>query len=108
MKSALLAQFPPMRWSTCCNKYLPKVDDTDTAMIREGVATLTALGGVAEVWVVPPAGPADAADVPDGGVTGPTGGLFVEAHPVPGDELSPAHLFPDPEIAEHLHPRRFD
>ncbi len=30
--------------------------DTDTAMIREGVATLTALGGVAEVWVVPPDG----------------------------------------------------
>ncbi|MCU0310217.1 MAG: 5'/3'-nucleotidase SurE [Acidimicrobiales bacterium] len=82
--------------------------DTDTAMIREGIATLTALGGVAEAWAVPPIGPADPADAPDGGVEGPTGGLSVAAHPVPGDELSPAHLFPDPEIAEHLHPRRFD
>ncbi len=82
--------------------------DTDTAMIREGVATLTALGGVAEVWAGLPDGPADPADASDGGVTGPTGGLLVAAHPVPGDELSPAHLFPDPEVAAHLHPRRFD
>lgn len=82
--------------------------DTDTAMIRDGVATLTALGGLAEVWGTLPEGPADAADAGPGEVTGPTGGLTVEAHAVPGDELSPAHLFPDPEVAAHLHPRRFD
>lgn len=82
--------------------------DTDTAMIRAGVATLTALGGLAEVWATPPPGPADAADAGAAEVTGPTGGLRVEAHAVPGDELSPAHLFPDPEVADHLHPRRVD
>lgn len=82
--------------------------DTDTAMIRQGVATLTALGGLAEVWAVPPTGPADPADADGGEVTGPTGGLTVEAHAAPGDELSAAHLFPDPEVAEHLHPRRVD
>lgn len=79
--------------------------DTDTAMLRRGVATLTALGGIAEVWAAPPSGPADPADADAGGVVGPTGGLAVEAHAAPGDELSPAHLIPDPEVAEHLHPR---
>jgi 5'-nucleotidase len=82
--------------------------DTDTAMVLEGIATVTALGGLAEVWAVPPGGPADPADADPGPVTGPTGGLTVEAHAAPGDELSPAHLFPDPEVAEHLHPRRPD
>jgi 5'-nucleotidase len=82
--------------------------DTDTAMVRNGVASLTALGGLAEVWAVPPTGPADPADADAGGVTGPTGGITVETHAAPGDELSPAHLFPDPGIAEHVHPRRPD
>ena len=82
--------------------------DTDTAMLRDGVASLTALGGLAEVWAVPPTGPADPADADAGGVTGPTGGISVETHAAPGDELSPAHLFPDPEVTEHLHPRRPD
>ena len=82
--------------------------DTDTAMVRSGVASLTALGGLAEVWAVPPGGPADPADADAGGVTGPTGGITVETHAAPGDDLSPAHLFPDPEITEHVHPRRPD
>ena len=82
--------------------------DTDTALIRSGVATLTALGGIAEVWASPPEGPADPADAEAGAVAGPTGGLAVEAHAAPGDELSPAHLFADPDVAAHLHPRPVD
>jgi 5'-nucleotidase len=79
--------------------------DTDTALLRKGIATLTALGGIAEVWASPPDGPADPADAEAGPVGGPPGGLAVEAHAAPGDELSPAHLFVDPDVAEHLHPR---
>ncbi|HEY6531221.1 MAG TPA: 5'/3'-nucleotidase SurE [Acidimicrobiales bacterium] len=82
--------------------------DTDTALLRKGVATLTALGGLAEVWAVPPDGEADAADAEAGSVSGPPGGLLVESHAAPGDELSPAHLFADPEVAAHLHPRPVD
>jgi 5'-nucleotidase len=82
--------------------------DTDTALLRTGVATLTALGGISEVWASPPEGQADPADAEPGPVAGPTGGLAVEAHAAPGDELSPAHLFADPDVAEHLHPRPLD
>lgn len=79
--------------------------DTDTALLRQGVATLTALGGIAEAWASPPEGPVDPADADSGAVAGPPGGLTVEAHGAPGDDLSPAHLFPDPDVAAHLHPR---
>jgi 5'-nucleotidase len=79
--------------------------DTDTALLRKGVATLTALGGIAEVWASPPDGPADPADADAGAVGGPPGGLTVEAHATPGDDLSPAHVFADPDVASHLHPR---
>ncbi len=79
--------------------------DTDTALLRKGIATLTALGGIAEVWTSPPDGPADPADADGGDVAGPTGGLAVEAHAAPGDDLSPAHLLADPMLAAHLHPR---
>jgi 5'-nucleotidase len=82
--------------------------DTDTAMLREGMATLTALGGIAEVWASPPDGPADPADADSGAVGGPPGGLSIEAHAAPGDELSPAHVFADPDVASHLHPRPLD
>jgi 5'-nucleotidase len=82
--------------------------DTDTALLRKGIATLTALGGLAEVWSVPPDGEADPADAESGAVSGPPGGLHVEAHAAPGDELSPAHLFADPVVAAHLHPRPDD
>jgi len=82
--------------------------DTDTALLRKGVATLTALGGIAEVWATPPDGPADPADAEAGSVGGPPGGLAVEAHAAPGDELSTAHLFADPDVAAHLHPRPLD
>ena len=79
--------------------------DTDSAMLRQGVATLTALGGIAEVWGTPPDGPADPADADCGSVAGPTGGLEVHTHAAPGDELSPAHLLVEPDVAAHLHPR---
>lgn len=82
--------------------------DSDTAMVGMGIATLTALGGLAEVWAIPPDGEADAADAESGEVAGPPGGLQVEAHAAPGDELSPAHLFADPHVAAHLHPRPED
>ena len=82
--------------------------DTDSALVRKGVATLTALGGIAEVWGSPPDGPADPADAECSSVGGPTGGLMIEAHAAPGDELSPAHLFADPDTAAHLHPRPID
>ena len=82
--------------------------DTDTALLRKGVATLTALGGIAEVWAVSPDGVVDPADAESGSVGGPPGGLMVEAHAAPGDELSPAHLFADPDTAAHLHPRPID
>ena len=48
--------------------------DTDTSMLRKGIATLTALGGIAEVWASPPDGPADPADAESGAVGGPPGG----------------------------------
>ena len=81
--------------------------DTDTALLRKGMATLTSLGGIAEVWAQPPDGPADPADAPgrSGSEQGPPGGLAMEVHAAPGDELSPAHLFADPEVSAHLHPR---
>jgi 5'-nucleotidase len=82
--------------------------DTDTALLRQGIATLTALGGIAEVWATPPEGQADPADAEAGSIAGPPGGLAVEAHAAPGDELSPAHLFADPDVAAHLHPRPLD
>ncbi len=82
--------------------------DTDTALLRKGIATLTALGGISEVWAVPPDGVADPADADAGAVSGPPGGLTVEAHAAPGDDLSPAQLFADPAVAEHLHPRPRD
>jgi 5'-nucleotidase len=82
--------------------------DTDTALLRKGIATLTALGGIAEVWAVPPDGPADPADAGAGLVGGPPGGLDVAAYAAPGDELSPAHLLADPDVAAHLHPRPLD
>lgn len=82
--------------------------DTDTSMLRKGIATLTALGGIAEVWASPPDGPADPADAESGAVGGPPGGLAVEAHAAPGDDLSPAHVFADPDVAAHLHPRPLD
>ena len=81
--------------------------DSDSALLRDGVATLTAIGGLAELWARPPEGPADPADVESTAVTGPSD-FAVEAHAAPGDELSPAHLFPDPEVAEHLFPRPVD
>ena len=56
----------------------------------------------------PPDGPADPADAESGPVGGPPGGLAVEAHAAPGDELSPAHVFADPDVASHLHPRPLD
>ena len=47
--------------------------DTDTALLRKGMATVTALGGIAEVVGDPPHGPADAADADAGPVGGPPG-----------------------------------
>ena len=78
--------------------------DTDSAMLRQGIATLTALGGLSELWTRPPDGRADPADVAPTGVAGPSD-FAMEAHAAPGDELSPAHVVPDPVVAEHLHPR---
>ena len=83
--------------------------DTDTALLRKGIATLTALGGIAEVWASPPDGPGRSGRRRGRRRSaGPPGGLAVEAHAAPGDELSPAHLFADPDVAEHLHPRPLD
>jgi 5'-nucleotidase len=63
--------------------------DTDTGLVRDGFAAVTALVGVVEAW-------------PDAALSGGSPPAAIAEHLAPGAPLHPFHRVPDPDVEARL------